>query len=510
MIREGKSVKIVNNSILLYIRMMVVMFINLYTVRIVLSALGETDYGIYNVVAGVITMLNGVTTVLASATQRYYSYSIGENNHALLPEIFSTSTNIFAIASISVIILGETIGLWFLNTQLVIPPDRLGAANWIYQFSILSFVFSMMKSPFSSAIIANENMGVFAIISFCDCLLRFGVAWLLLISPIDKLIFYGGLMLLIHFIDFGFNFGYCRKNYDECRYVKISHKDLYKKMFSFSGWTFFGSMAGVCMNQFITLLVNIFFGPTANAARAIAMQINGALSSFCGSFIMAVRPPMIKSYAEHDYSYLNKLFSLSNKFTYYCMLFIVLPLYIEMEVVLDLWLGNSSEQMCLFSRLILIYAFILSLNNPITIIMQAADRVKQYYIFVEVFTLLCPVIVFVLYKVGCPVESAFWCMICSILLSHFVRIWCINKYYSGFNLRDYVFSFIIPAIIITIIDVVVVLLMTHVINDGIVRMMIILVVSFVIVFFLAFLFGISKEERLFVKGLIKKLSSHVE
>lgn len=495
----SSSGRVAKNTVVLYVRMMIVMFINLFTVRIVLNALGEEDYGIYNVIGGVITMLSGVTSVLAAATQRFYSYALGEKKAEGLTQIFSASFNIYIIVSAFVIIIGETIGLWFVNSQLVIPDSRLAAANWIYQFSILSFVLSMLQSPFSSAVIAHEDMGVFALVSFCECVFKFGAAWLLLVSPIDRLTFHGALILLVYIFSFSFYYLWGRLKYAECHYRKVNDRKLYKELFSFSGWTLFGSLAGVGMSQVNTLLVNIFFGPIANAARAIAIQINGALNSFSGNFIMAVRPPMIKAYAEGDFAYLNRLFTLSNKFIYYCMLFIALPLLFEMNTILNLWLKTASQQTVVFSQLIVIYAVILSLNNPISIIMQAAGKVKEYYVPVESFTLLCPVATYVLFKLGLPAESTFWAMIGAIILSHCVRIWCIRRYYSGFSLRDYVVGFIIPAGLVTILSSALVYIISTTMAEGVWRLIIILFASFLIVAILAIILGLNKLERQYLK-----------
>lgn len=504
---QQKTGRIAKNTFLLYLRMMIVMFINLFAVRVVLNALGEEDYGIYNVIAGVITMLSGVTTVLASATQRFYSYSMGDKQAGGLREIFSSSVNIYLFFSIGVLVLGETIGLWFVNAKLVIPEERLLAANLIYQFSILSFICSMMQSPFFSAVIAHEDMGIFAFASLVECLLKFGSAWLLTVIVFDRLEAYGFLILLVHVISLLFYIFVGRHRYEECHYQRVKDKHLYKDILSYSGWNLFGSLAAVGMNQVNTILVNVFFGPIANAARAIALQINGALSSFSGSFIMAIRPPMIKAYAEKDYTYLNKLFTLGNKFLFYCLVFIALPLLFEMDTILTLWLKTASDQTVLFSQLIVVYALILSLNNPISIIMQAMGRVKEYYVPVESVTLLCPVITWVLYKMGLPAESTFWAMIGTVSVSHLIRIWCLNNYYDGFSVKTYLFSFILPACFVTALTSCVLFFAKSNMDSGILRLILLLVLSFVVVFVFAVVVGLNKEEKYYLKVLLRRKQS---
>ena len=501
----SSSGRIANNTVFLYIRMMAIMVINLFSVRVLLNALGQEDYGIYNVIAGVITMLSSVTSVLATATQRYYSYSMGEKNQGVLSNIFSTSINIYALLSLCVIIIGETIGLWFVNTQLVIPPDRIGAANWIYQFSILSFICGLLQAPYYSAVIAHENMGVFAVVSMIECVLKFLSALLLVLVLSDKLIIYGAFILVVHFAVFIIYAQYGRIHYSECRYKKVVDKSLYKQLFSFSGWTFFGSMASVGMNQVNNLLVNIFFGPIANASRGIALQIHSAMNAFCGSFTMAIRPPMIKAYADNDYRFLNRLFTLGNKFTYYSLIIIALPLYYEMDIILRLWLKEASEMTVLFSKLIVVYSVILALHMPITIIMQAMGKVKEYYLRVEIFTILCPFATLLLYIIGCPVESTFWAMIVAIFLSHLVRLWCLKKYYAGFSLRDYIKSFILPAGIITLIAGFIIHIIVSNMSEGLVRFTVVLFSSIILVLIFVCLFGLKKDEiRFIINSILKR------
>lgn len=498
--------RVVKNSILLYVRMMVVMIINLYTVRIVLGALGDEDYGIYNVIAGVITMLSGITVVLASATQRFYSYAIGEGRNDFLSDIFSASVNIYCFFALVVIVLGETVGLWFVKTQLVLPPERMTTAIWIYHFSILSFAFNLMQSPFSSAVIAHEEMGIFAIINLVECFFKFGVALLLTIAPKDRLLLYGALILgvsIVIFISYGL---IGRIRYSECRYKKVSKRALYNDILSFSGWTLFGSVAAVGMNQVNTLLVNIFFGPIANASRAIALQVNGAINSFTSSFIMAVRPPMIKTYAEEKYKYLNQLFMLSNKVIFYGLIFFSLPFFFEMETIISLWLKTASEQTILFSKLIIIYAVILALNNPITIIMQAMGKVREYYVYVESFTLLCPILTWILFKIGCPAESTFYAMIGSVVLSHVVRLICLKKHYTFFRFKEYLISFLIPAIVVTFILCAIIVFINTFLPKGFFRLSIILGLSFFVTMLFAYNIGLNKEEKDHLKFLLKQIN----
>lgn len=497
----NKNARIAKNTLLLYVRMSFVMLINLYAVRIILNALGNEDYGIYNVVAGVITMLSFMSGVLSSATQRFYSFSIGNKQEDSLKCIFSTSLNIYILLSVIVLIVGETLGLWFINSQLVIPEDRMIAVNWLYQFSIFSFITTILVVPYSAAVVAHEQMGIYAIVSTVECILKLGAALILFIIPLDRLIIYGGALFLVHLLYLIAYAVICRKRYAECHYQKTQNKRLYKELLSFSGWSLFGSLARVGNQQGNTILVNIFFGPLVNASRAVALQIGGAIDVFCNSFIMAVRPAMIKSYAENDYSYLFKLFDFSNKFIYYCLLMICLPLYIEMETVLGLWLKNPTEDMVVFSKLTLVYSLILSLHYPITIIMQATGNVKRYFVPVELFTLLSLPLTYLFYALGYPAVTTFIIMVCVFALAHIVRLIVLKRAISLFSMKSYFVRFMAPAILITGIAAWCTGMVANNIDNTILRLIGVIVASTIMIGIMSICFGLSKSE----KELLKKL-----
>lgn len=487
--------RIAKNTTLLYIRMMIVMIINLYAVRLVLNALGVEDFGIYNVIAGVITMLYSVSSVLSSATQRFYSTSIGENAPVHLREIFSTSLYIYVILSVIVLIVGETIGLWFVNTQLVIPESRMNAANWIYQLSIFSFIASIMQVPFSAATIAHEDMGIFSLISTSETVLKLLSIFLIINIPLDRLVIYGATLFIISVMVLISYILIASKKYPECSYKKPTQKKLFKDLMLFSGWSFFGSIAGVGMSQVNTIFVNIFFGPVVNAARAISFQFNMALTSFVGSFILAVRTPMIKSYAEGSYLYLNKIFSISNKFIYYFLLMICIPLVIEMNTILNLWLTVNDSQTVLFSRLMVVYTLIMALNNPIAIIIHATGHVKEYHLPVETITLLCVPASYILYKLGYPAYSTYIVMIITAVVAHLVRLVCLKKYYKPFSYFDYFKSFIIPAFFITLATFFIIIFVHDSINGSFMRISAVVALSIICVAVQAYLFGLSKAEK---------------
>ena len=492
----------------MYTRMIILLIINLYTVRVVINVLGLEDYGIYNVVAGIVTMLSCISTVLASTTQRFYSFTQGENNFTRLKEVYSASIILFVIISLIILLIGETIGLWFTSEKLVIPLNRHNAALVVYHFSLFSFVLNLLVIPYSAAIISHEDMGVYSIITLSDYLLKLVFVLIISYIPFDKLILYGSSLLIAQSILFITYISYSKTHYAECHFNKHISFPVFREIINFSGWTFWSALAGVGMNQVITILVNIYFGPIINAARAVSIQVNNALNSFSNSFIMAVRPQMIKSYAEGDDNYLNLLFSLSNKFIYYFLFMICLPIIINMKYILDLWLNISDQNTILFSQLMVVYTIILALNNPISIIVQATGNIRDYNIYVEIFTILCPVVSFILFRNGFPAYSAYLTMIVCIICSHIVRVIQLKKVYSGFNLQEYLYDFLFKAVLITLLSICIVYLTYTCFQSPLIQLSISLLSSICIVMAFAYFIALNKEEKGIIIGLIKK-KSHV-
>ena len=492
-VSSGKT--IAKNTVVLYLRMAIVMVVNLYTVRLVLNALGTEDYGIYDVVAGIVTMFASVSSVLSIATQRFYAFAIGENNSQDIKHVYSSSINVYLVLVLAILVLSETAGIWFLNTHLNIPDYRMTAANWVFHFSILSFVFLIFQTPFSSAVLAYENMGFYAIISLGDCFLKLFIALYISKTGFDRLITYSLLLAVVSAISLIAYIIAVKVKYKDCKYgMKWANK--WREILSFSGWTFCGSLASVGMTQICTFIVNIFFGPIVNAARAVAAQMSSVLNSFCGNFLMAVRPPIVKAYAEEKYDTLNELFIFSNKFTYFILLVLFVPLYSEMDYVLHLWLKVDDAQTVFFSRLMLIYGMVLALGNPITFIMHATGKVKQYHTIVEVPTLLVAPITYLVYYLGAPAYATYLVMIIAIAASHVIRVWCINRYYNHFQLSEYLKSFVLRSGIVTLVLLgFYYLIISFTPFSGIVRVLINSVLSVMLSAPLIFFIGMTGSER---------------
>lgn len=496
--------RIAKNTVFLYLRMMVVMVINLFTVKLVLKALGTEDYGVFDVVAGVVTMMQALSTIIGSSTSRYVAYYLGERNITKVKEVFSNGLFIFGLFSVAIVLLGETAGIWFINNKLVIPPERLVAANWVFQFALLSFVCTIMQSPFFSVVTAHEDINIYAVITTSDCVLKFLFALSIPLVALDHLIYYASYLFVIPLLCLLAYIIISRKKYIECKNITKPTKECLSMM-SFSGWLLFASLAGVCMMQVNSILVNVFFGPLVNGARAIAIQMHNAVNSFSSSFLTAIKSPIIKSYSDKDFYHLDKIFDASNRFILYSLLVICIPLWLEMDTVLGLWLSIHDEETVLFARLLIGYTFIMALNNPISFIMHATGRVKEYHTKVEIPTLLCIPFTYFLFKIGLPAFVTFIAMIIAAFASHIIRMVCLKKYYDRFSYSHYIFHIILPAVLIGIIGFTTSFLIHKYIDAYVLRLILVLISSTMVVLVLAYFVGFSSYEKDTIKNYLKSL-----
>lgn len=504
------NLRIAKNTVLLYIRMLIVMAINLWTVRLVFKALGVVDYGIYDVVAGIIAMISSISSVLSSSAQRFFSYYLGTKSFDELRKVFTVCINIFAIFALVSLILGETVGIWLLNSHLAIPVERMSAANWVFHLSLLSLVFLLLQTPFSAAVIAQEDMGIFAFVSLAECILKLLIAIGMLYTTYDRLIVYGAGLMLISLAAFIFYTLVVYHKYSYYRYIReMKTNGMYKEVLSFSGWIFGASLAGLSMNQFVTILINIFFGPIVNAARAISMQVNNILNSFCGSFTMAIRPPMIKAYSNEEYHYLNTVFSISNKFIFYLIMMISIPMFLEMETVLSIWLNTTDPQTVLFSRLILVYSFVLVLNNPISFIIHATGHVKEYHLLVEIPTLLCAPITYVAFRMGASAYVSYIILIGCVVISHILRIVSVKKWYHHFELNVYLKSFLFPALLISLLTIVMVSTANNLLVVQWIRILVTIFLTITLLAIMGFYLGMTKSERVFIISIVSKIKERM-
>jgi len=492
-----KSRRIASNSLLLFARMLAIMVINLYAVRVVLQALGQSDYGVFNAVAGVVLTSTFLTTTLAISVQRFYSYTIGQQTGTgRLSEIFSASMNIIVFIVALLVLFFETVGLWFVCTQLSIPPERMDVALWLYQFAVLSFVLTFVQIPYTAAIFANEDMGLFAVVSLAECLGKLIVALLIGVWTLcDGLLFYGAGLLMVSVAIFAAYALSARRRYAECHYRKRVDRKLYKELLAFSGWTTYSALSGMTVIHGNTLLMNIFFGPVATAAYAIANQIHNAMTALGNSIVIAFRPAMVKAYASRDYAYLDRLFSVNNKFVFYLLLCVSVPLIMEMPVILRWWLGESTGQMTVFSRLFIVFMVVMMMHNPITTIIHSSGKIKQYILWVDSITLLCIPLSWLLYKMGMPDYSTFLSMLGVYAAAHIVRLVCLRRVYPQFSYLNYFRTIVMPGSAVALLTGGVAYLLHAGLSNDLAEFFAVMVLSPAATLMLSYTIGLSKDER---------------
>ena len=388
MVPESDNKRIAKNTTMLYFRMLFTMAVGLYTSRVVLERLGVNDYGIYNVVGGVVTMFSIVSASLSSAISRFLTFELGKGNISKLRVIFSTSLMIQLAIGLIVAVLVEGIGVWFLNAKMNIAPERLGAANWVLQCSLVTFIINMISLPYNASIIAHEKMQAFAYVSFLEAFLKLGIAFLLFVPLFDTLEYYAVLLVVSSAIVRWVYGLYCRRNFEECKFQRVFDKKLLKEMLSFSGWNFIGSTSGILRDQGVNIVMNIFCGTAVNAARGVAVQVNTIVSSFSNNFMIAVNPQIIKSYAIGELEHMFILSNRSSRFSYYLLFLISFPVILAAPYVLGIWLTVVPDHTVIFMRLILILGMSEALSLPLQFINQATGNIKLYQLTVGGLQLL--------------------------------------------------------------------------------------------------------------------------
>lgn len=390
------------------------MLISLYTSRVILNALGVEDYGIYNVVGGIVTIFSLLSGSLSAAISRFITFELGTGNVVQLKKVFSSAVTVQILFALFIFLLGESLGLWFLNYKLVIPDERMIAANWCFQFSLITFVINLISIPYNAAIIAHERMSAFAYISILEASGKLLIAWFIGSSPIDRLIFYSLMIAVIAWTIRMVYASYCKRNFEECGFFFNYDYALLKKMFSFAGWNFIGGASGILRDHGVNLLLNLFYGPAVNASRGIAMQVNDAVSNFVNNFLTAIRPQITKSFASNDYNYTFKLVFTGARMSFFLFLLLSMPIILETPIVLSLWLKLVPDYSVIFIRLILIYIMTESVSYTMVTLMLATGDIKKYQIFVGGFQMLNFPISYLLLYLGFSPE---WTIINSIVIA---------------------------------------------------------------------------------------------
>jgi len=377
------SKKIAKNTLFLYLRMFVIMGISLYTSRVVLNTLGVNDYGIYNIVGGIVVLFSFFKDALTNSTYRFFTFELGKKNLMGLRTIFSMSINVHWLMAVVIFVLAETIGLWFLNHKMNFPVNRIEAINYVYQFTIVVFCLEVIRTPYNSIIIAYEKMNFYAYSSVIEAALKLIIVYILVLFDYDKLILYSSLILFVAVIIFLWYFIYCKLSFKNCNYQAVWDFSIFKKLLNYSGWSLIVNTANVGATQGINVLFNIFFGVAINAAMGIANQINAALTSFVSNFQQAFNPQIIKSYAAGDKESFMKLLFKTSRFSYFLLFVISFPVILNTDFILKIWLINPPEYAALFFQLMLFYSLIDSFSAPLWIAVHATGKLKTHQLLMS-------------------------------------------------------------------------------------------------------------------------------
>lgn len=446
--------RIAKNTLFLYIRMLVTMAVGLYTSRVVLAALGASDYGLYNVVGGIVVVLASINGTLASGTQRFISYALGEENENKLKSVFETAFFLHVIFAAIFLLVAESLGLWFLDVKMNIPDGREQAAFWVYQFSIIATSLTIVEVPFMSAVIAHERMNVFAYMSIYSAFAKLLIVYLICIVSFDRLIVYAALVCLVNLSSVLIYFLFSFYNFKECKGKPRKSNQVFKEMAGFMGWNVFGSISVPLQTQGVNILLNIFFNTIVNAARGLAVTVNNIVIQFVNSFQTAVNPQIVKLYAAGKKEEMIHLVLNNSRLAGFMFLIIAVPLFVEIEFVLDLWLGEYPEYTIPFIRIILVQSLIQTLTRPLVTVVHAVGKMKGPNLTAGIVLLLAVPMTYVLLKMGMDPVSVFAINLIPWLLETFFELYFENKYIGfpiwGFYKKVYLVVFPIALLLVSV------------------------------------------------------------
>lgn len=495
--------RIAKNTLMLYVRMLFGMLVSLYTSRVVLQALGVEDYGIYNVVGGVVAMFSIISNSLSSSVSRFLTFELGKGNMEGLKRVFSTSLTIQVVLAVMIVLLSETIGLWFLNTHMTIPINRLYAAKWVFHASVFTFVISLLSVPFSASIVSHEKMSAFAYIGILDIILRLLIVLFIAYSGLefDRLIVYALLLVGVVCIMQAIYWNYCTRHFEECKFRLSFDSGYWKEMSSFAGWNFIGGSASLLKDQGVNILLNLFIGPVINAARGIANTVNNVLVSFSNNFMTALNPQITKSYAAGDYEYMFSLVERGSRFSYYILLIFALPVLFETEFILTLWLKSYPEHTVNFVRLILIVTLCDILSNTLINLQSATGRIRNYQLVVGSMLLMNFPLSYLCLKFGYPPES-------TLIVALVVSVSCLLlrliflRAMVGLSVNRFLRKVCMNVLLVTFVAAIIPFLIYIQMSDNVIRFLLICIVTVFCSSLTIYFVGCSANERNFIKGKI--------
>lgn len=503
-VSTSSNKRIARNTMMLYIRMFVIMGVTLYMSRVVLDALGVDDYGIYNIVGGIVVLFAFINGAMTTAVQRFLNYDLGRNDTSEAQCDFAASLNIYLGISVLFIILAETVGLWFLDTYINIPPTRAGAAWWAYQLTVLTTVLNMLRTVYNAAIIAHERMSFYAYTSIIEAALRLGVAFAIFMFP-DRLISYAALLAAVSLIILAWYMVYCRAKFEICRHHTFTYeKARYRGLIGFSGWSMLGAMANTGAQQGCNVLMNIFFGVASNAALGIANQVNSAIYNFLSNFQTAFNPQIVKTYAAGEKENFTNLLINASKYSYFLMLMIIIPLYICCDEVLGLWLTEVPQHSASFCKLMFMFTMVDALQGPLWVSVQATGKIRNYQILMSILILSSVPVSYVLLKFIKVAEVILAVRVLANVVTAVARVIYLRKLLD-FPIARYLKEVIAISLIVTAIAVVAPCV-TYECLTGWAKVAVTVIVAILSTALTVFFIGMKRNERNFVLKTLKQFA----
>lgn len=487
--------RIAKNTLILYGRMVLNIAIGLFTGRVTLDALGESDYGVYNLVGGFVGLFALISGPLSGSISRFSLYALGKGDIDEARRVFGTSMIVMYVISLIVVLLTETIGIWFINNKMVIEPERLTAANWVFQFSIISFIISLTQVPYGASIISHENFGIDTIFASFSSFARLGVCFAIMYTSSDKLLLYSFLLFAISFAERMIYRYYCKRKYEECRFKLEFKKAIFKQIFSFAGWNTIGTSSAIIRSKGGDILLNLFGGTAVNAAAGVAGTVVGVVSSFAGNFMSAASPQIMKSYAGERSERLNQLLFTIPKLSYFLLYILALPVMLNVDWALDMWLVKVPDYTSGFICLVLIFQLIELLSRPLIDAKNATGNIRNYQIVVGGVLLLSLPISYVFLKFGAPVYAVYISNIAVAVVALFVRLYMLRGDLVNFSGRSFLLNVVGRVFAMSIVAAIPAAITLPFVSYGLVRAVVTSLVAMISAFFSFLYIGCAKEER---------------
>ena len=497
--------RIAKNTLLLYFRMLFLMLISLYTSRVILNALGVEDYGIYNVVGGFVSMFALISSALTSACSRFINFELGKGISERLNVVFSTAVTIQWVLAILVAALSEAIGVWYVNNVMVLPPERLTAANWCFQFSVFNFCMNLITVPYNASIIAHEKMKAFAYVSIFQGLAQLGISFMVYYEPFDRLVFYALMLMILQFLIRYMYQVYCRKHFNECHYRFVIDKPLLKHMFSYSLWHLVGNGSAILKGHGVNLLLNFFYGPVVNAARAIASQVDHAVNQFASNFMMAINPQITQSYSRGELKSMFQLVNRGSRFSFYFLFILAFPVIINVDYILHIWLKEVPAHTSAFVQLTLISMMIGSVSSSLMKAQDATGDVRNYQLVVGSILLLNLPLSYLFLYFGLVPEIVVVVAIVVEILAFIARMYMLPLTVKGFKpslfLRDVILKCCIVALLAAPVPTLVYIYLPENFYTFILNVCLCLLCSMVIIYYV----GCNANERAIIVAAVNKI-----